>query len=145
MKVPSVSLFSRENLAGQTMVEFALVASTFFLLLFGIIQMASAAYNYNAVCSAAREAVRYAIVHSASSSANIVQIQQIAMNVAPSLNLQPSNIQVTFPSDANLTLQQDAQVQVSYQYQLKIPFLSPLTLTLSSTSRMLLSQPQSTP
>src|SRR5277367_804806 len=38
---------------------------------------------------------------------------------------------------SNLNNLQDIAVKVSYQYQLDIPFLSPVTLTLASTSQML--------
>jgi Flp pilus assembly protein TadG len=142
MRVRSAWLSSNRNSAGQTLVEFAMVASVFLLLLFGIIQMAYAVYNYNTVCSAAREAVRYAIVHSPTSAtpATIAQIQQIAINNAISLNTSQLSVNVSWPADGNLPSQQDAQVQVSYQYQLKIPFSSPVTLTLASTSQMLVSQ-----
>jgi Flp pilus assembly protein TadG len=63
MRGRSVSISSSRNPAGQTMAEFAMVASVFFLLLFCIIEISYAVYNYNTVCTAAREAVRYAIVH----------------------------------------------------------------------------------
>ncbi len=128
--------------AGQTMVEFALVASVFLLLLFGVMQMALTVYNYNTVCSAAREAVRYAIVHSPSSAnpATTAQIQQIAVNNAVGLDSSQLTVTVSWPSDANLPLQKDAQVKVSYLYQLRIPFVTPVSLTLASTSQMLVSQ-----
>ncbi|HEY1850308.1 MAG TPA: TadE/TadG family type IV pilus assembly protein [Candidatus Binataceae bacterium] len=127
---------------GQTMVEFAMVASVFLLLLFGIMQMALTVYNYNTVCSAAREAVRYAIVRSPTSPnpATTAQIQQVAINTAVGLNTSQLTIAVSWPADANLPTQSDARVKVSYQYQLKIPFFSPVTMTLASTSQMLVSQ-----
>jgi len=127
---------------GQTMVEFAMVASVFLLLLFGIMQMALMVYNYNTVCSAAREAVRYAIVRSPTSPnpATTAQIQQIAINTAVGLNTSQLTVAVSWPADASLPAQSDARVQVSYQYQLQIPFFSPLTMTLASTSQMLVSQ-----
>ena len=124
------------------MVEFALVASIFLLLLFGVMQLALTVYNYNTVCSAAREAVRYAIVHSPASpnAATTAQIQQIAINDAVGLNPSQLVVTVSWPADTRLPSQTDAQVKVSYQYQLSIPFLSPVTMTLASTSQMLVSQ-----
>jgi hypothetical protein len=105
-------------------------------------QMALTVYNYNIVCSAAREAVRYAMVHSPNSSnpATSAQIQQVAINSAVSLNSSNLSISVSWPADANLPLQKDAQVKVSYVYQLQIPFMTPVSLTLASTSQMLVSQ-----
>jgi len=121
------------------MVEFAMVASLFLLLMFTIMQMGLLVYNYNTVCSAARQAVRYAIVHSPASAnpATTAQIQQVAINNAVGLNSSQLTIAVSWPVDAKLTSQDDAQVKVSYQYQLNIPFLSPVTMTLASTSQML--------
>jgi len=133
---------SRRWQSGVTMVEFSLVASAFFMLIFGVIQMALAVFAYNSVCAADREAVRYAMVHGPSSAnpATTSQIQQVAMNVAPSLNLQTSNITVSWPTDSNIPSQQDAQVTISYNYKIHIPFMSTITLPLSSNSQMLASQ-----
>ncbi|HVC43343.1 MAG TPA: TadE family protein [Candidatus Binataceae bacterium] len=142
MTARTVLLSRKRHAAGQAMVEFAMVASLFLLLLFGIIEMALAAYNYNTVCAAAREAVRYAIVHSPTgpNPATTSQIQQVVYNYAVDLNPKQLTVNVTWPADANLPSQQDAEVQVSYQYQLQVPFHSPVTLTLASTSQMLVSQ-----
>ena len=142
MKTPIASPGSRSHPSGQAMVEFGIVASVFLLLLFGIMQMAFTVYNYNTVCSAAREAVRYAIVHSPMSAkpATTSQIQQIAKDYAVALDPSLLTVNVSWPNDANLPSQKDAQVQVSYQYSLQIPFLAPVTLTLASTSKMLVSQ-----
>jgi len=128
--------------AGQAMVEFAMVSAVFLLLLFGIMLMTLTVYDYNTVCSAAREAVRYAVVHSPASAnpATTAQIQQIAINNA--VNLIPSGLTVTvsWPTDAKLTSQKDALVTVSYSYQLAVPFLSSVAMTVSSSSQMLVSQ-----
>ena len=143
MKTLAASRRSRRRwLAGATMAEFSLVAVALFLLIFGIIQMALAVFAYNTVCSADREAVRYAMVHGPSSAnpATTSQIQQVAINAAPSLNLSTNNITVSWPSDANLPLKKDAQVKISYNYKFQIPFMSPVTLTLAATSQMLVSQ-----
>ena len=142
MKLYIARLKIRRDAVGQTMVEFAMVATVFLMLMFGVMQMALTVYNYDTVCSAAREAVRYAIVHSptGSSPAATAQIQQIAINSAVSLNSSNLTVSVSWPADANLPLQKDAQVKVSYLYQLQIPFMTPVSLTLASTSQMLVSQ-----
>lgn len=142
MKVASACFGRGRHRAGQTIAEFALAATALVLLIFGLIDMALLVYNYNTVCSAAREAVRYAIVHSPTgpNPATTAQIQQVAINYAPELNLAPSNITVSWPADSNLPSQDDAKVAISYNYKLSIPFLSARTLTLTSTSQMLVSQ-----
>lgn len=50
---------------GQTMVEMALVAPLFFMVLFGIIILGTGVFYQQQVTNAAREAARYAAIHSA--------------------------------------------------------------------------------
>ena len=128
--------------AGQALVEFAIVASVFLVTLFAIMSLGLGVYKYNTLCSAAREAVRYAIVHGPTSlsPSTTAQIQQIAINQAPGLNLKASDITVTFPADPNNSAQKDAKVQISYNYSPPMPFMRPVTLTLTSTAQMLVSQ-----
>jgi Flp pilus assembly protein TadG len=142
MKQVYRSAWTRTESEGQVMVEFAMVVSVFLLMLFGIMMMTMAVSNYNTVSSAAREAVRYAIVHSPNSAspATNAQIQQIAYNNAVNLNSSKMTVTVSWPADAKLTSQLDAQVSVSYQYSLHVPFMSALTMTVASTSQMLVSQ-----
>ncbi len=122
-------------LPGQTMTEFAIVALVSFVLLFAIIQMGVLIYDYNMICSAAREAVRYAIVHPSNTSG----IVNAAINSAPFLS--PSNVTVnTAITDPNDSTQQDAKVTISYAYTLRIPFLPSIGLTLASSSQMVLAQ-----
>ncbi len=132
----------RRYRAGVAGTEFAMVAGAFLLVFFGLIEMALAVYDYNAVCTAAREAVRYAIVHSPTSAnpATKDQIQQVAENYAASLDPTQLTVTVNWPTDANLPAQKDAQVQVTYQYQMRIPFFSSVSISLTSTSQMLVSQ-----
>lgn len=57
----------RRRVRGQAMVEFALVAPVFFLLLFGTIEGGRFILYYQALNNAAREGARYAIVHGSNS------------------------------------------------------------------------------
>lgn len=117
---------------GQSMVELAIAATVLCLLLFAIIEMGIVIYDYNMVCSAAREAVRYAIVHPADTSG----IKNAAINSAPflSTNNITVNISVTDPNDSTKS---DAKVTISYQYTLQIPLVSSYSVTLGSSSQML--------
>jgi Flp pilus assembly protein TadG len=120
---------------GQAMVELAVAATALFVLLFAIIEMGIVVYRYNMVCSAAREAVRYAIVHPTDSSG----IKNAAINSAPFLST--SNITVnTSLTDPNSATNKDARVTISYPYTLQIPLVPSISLTLSSTSQMMRSQ-----
>jgi Flp pilus assembly protein TadG len=127
---------------GQTFAEFALVAVVFLLLMFALIEMAEAVFAYTTVCEAAREAARYAMAHSPTSAnpATNAQIQQVAMNAAPSLGLTTTEVNVSWPADSNLPSKDDAQITISYPYTLRIPLMSPITLTLAATSQMLIAQ-----
>jgi Flp pilus assembly protein TadG len=117
------------------MVELAIVAIALAVLLFGIIEMGLVVYDYNMVSSAAREAVRYAIVHPTDTTG----IRNAAIGSAPFLT--SSNITVsvstTDPSDST---KQDAKVTISYPFTLQIPLLPSVSVTLRSTSQMLLAQ-----
>jgi hypothetical protein len=53
----------RRRSKGQTLVEFALVAPWFFLLLFGIIEGGRFVFFYEVLNNATREGARYAIIH----------------------------------------------------------------------------------
>jgi Flp pilus assembly protein TadG len=115
-------------------VELAAVATVLLVLLFGIIKMGIVVYDYNMICSAAREAVRYAIVHSSDSTG----IKNAAINSAPFLT--SSNITPSLVTDPNDATKQDARVVISYDYTLQVPLLPSISLTLTSTSQMLVSQ-----
>ena len=130
------------NPAGQTFAEFALTAVVFLLLMFAVMEMAMAVFAYTTICEAAREAARYAIAHSSTSAnpATNAQIQQLAINAAPSLGLTATNVSVSWPADSNLPSKNDVQITISYPYTLRIPLISPITLTLAATSQSLVSQ-----
>jgi len=132
----------RRNPAGQTSAEFALIATVFLLLMFALMELATAVFAYSTICEAARDAARYAIVHSPTSAnpATNAQNQQVPINSAASLGLTASNVSVSWPADSNLPSMQDVQITVSYPYTLQIPLMSPKTFTLAATSRSLVSQ-----
>jgi hypothetical protein len=56
------------SFAGQALVEFALIAPIFFLVLFSIIEFGRYVYNVEILNNAAREGARYAIVHGGTST-----------------------------------------------------------------------------
>ena len=68
------------------------------------------------------------------------QIQDYAKTYASGLDVSQLTVTATFPADPRLVTKKDAQVVVTYNYPLNIPFISAVTLNLSSTSKMLVSQ-----
>jgi hypothetical protein len=102
-------------------------------------------YRYNTVGMAAREAVRYAIVHGPNSqnpagTGTNPTVEQVAVNFAPFLST--TEVAVSYPVDTNPNLknQQDAVVTITHNYTQQIPFMSAVPLVLTTSSQMLLSQ-----
>lgn len=56
----------REN--GQAMIEFALTITFLTILIFSIVEMLGFIYTYSVMANAAKEGVRYAVVHGANNS-----------------------------------------------------------------------------
>ncbi len=144
MRRPFIAVVAKRT-PGAGTVEFALVATVFLLLTFAIIQMAIVVYSYNTISQAARECVRYAIVHSPTgpNPATTAQIENVTVGYAdvPAPNqLTPSGVTVTWPADSSLPSQADAQCSISLKYNLQIPFLPSMTLPLTASARMLVSQ-----
>ena len=141
----AASPINKYYFAGQGAVEFALAATVFLLLTFAIIEMAMVVYSYNTISHAARECVRYAIVHSPTgpSPATAAQIEATTVAYAdlPAPNqLTSSNVTISWPADPNMPSLHDAQCSISLNYSLGVPFLPRKTLTLTATARMLVSQ-----
>jgi len=132
----------RARPSGQALPEFAQVAIVFCLVIFAIMEMGVVVYRYTTISMAAREATRYAAVHSTTSEnpATVAQIQAVATNFAPFLTA--ADVVVSFPADntPHISNQNDALVTITYNYTQQIPFMSPVTLTLTSSSQMLVSQ-----
>ena len=55
----------QKNERGTSMAEFAVVATFFFMLIFGVIEFGRLLYTHNALTDAARRGARYAVVHQA--------------------------------------------------------------------------------
>jgi hypothetical protein len=77
--------------AGQSMVEFAVLAPIFFLLLLGTIDLGRAVYIYNAISNGAREGARAAVPYDnpLPSNAAVVAAIQSKMAGGFSLSLDP--------------------------------------------------------
>jgi Flp pilus assembly protein TadG len=54
---------SRSSQGGQTLVEFALVISILFLIVFGIFEFSRLFFAYGTMSHGVREAARYAVIH----------------------------------------------------------------------------------
>ena len=132
---------------GSSLLEFALIAVAFILLLLGVVEMGRMVLVYTTVANAARAGARYAIVHGGdrtgtgadgpSGPGNVTQVQTVVKNFASAGLLTTSNlnISVTYPNGAN-TAGSPVSVTVTYPYDPLVTFFNPLlSNTLGITSQ----------
>ena len=81
---------------GAAIVEFAVAASVYFAVFFGLIETCLALYTFNFVSDAAREATRYAVVRGSDSC--------LANSSFPNCNLLPTNVTSTTDPTQNPVL-----------------------------------------
>lgn len=134
---------------GQAMVEFALVAPIFFLLLFSIIEFGRYVYTVQILNEAAREGTRYAIVHGSQALCPSGQMpggvtnpcdptgQKVIDAVvrdSTGVALTSSMVTLAWP-DGDNARGHKVKVAVSYQYRALIPVvpLPPIQITGEST------------
>ena len=90
---------NKNNERGSTLVEFAIGATVFLTVMFGVIEFGRALWVHNALSDAARRGARYAVVHKESDSAavkNVVVYGDPAGGSTPLVNnLTLSNVNVT--------------------------------------------------
>jgi Flp pilus assembly protein TadG len=146
---------------GQALVEFALVAPIFFLLLFGIIESGRFILYYETLSNATREGARYAIVHGSNSlcpsgpmppgqAAPISCYDATGANVAQrvkdsSFGLLGSAVTVTtswLASDGvtvgNNGRDNNVRVAASYTYRTIIPLVPLPAITISAESNLVI-------
>lgn len=123
----------RQRSAAQALVEFALVAPLFFLLLFAIIDFGRYVYYVQILNNAAREGARYAIVHGSSDGIDptgpgsadpsgqdvkaVVRNYAVGVIGGGALDIQPS-----WPDGTN-GRGQTVTVRVTYQFRSVIPIV----------------------
>ena len=153
----------KQSERGSTMAEFAVIASFFFMIVFGIIEFGRLLYTHNALTDAARRGARYAALHKEADKAcvkNVVvygetHVDPVTCNpTGPPLinNLNPTtNVVVTYEgadADNNPSTPPTAYgmnlgtVTVSiqnYSFTLAIPFVSK-TFTMGAYSTTLTSE-----
>ena len=142
----------RRRRNGQALVEFALVAPIFFLLLFGIIEGGRFILYYQTLNNATQEGARYAIVHGSRSScpsgspmeAGITppacydptgaKVVQRVKDTAFGLLGTSVTVTPTWPTHENAR-DSDVTVTATYTYNTLVPLipLPPITITAEST------------
>lgn len=132
----------------QALVEFALVAPIFLLLLFGIIEAGRFIFHYEMLSNATRDGARYAIVHGSNSScpsgpmpggvtnpcdADGDNVREAVRDSAISL-VATGDFDVLDPVwDPNNQRGSKVTVSVAYTYNAIMPLLPPISITAEST------------
>ncbi len=131
---------------GVALVEFALVSSLFFLVLFAILNLCLLFSTYHSVSYAAREATRWASVRGstcgttwpAACPATAANISNYVKNLNIWLN--PSALTVTTQWIPNNLPGSQVNVKIQYGYNFSSPFLTTKLITMSAYSQMVISQ-----
>ena len=91
---------SAQGERGATLVEFAIGATVFLTVMFGVIEFGRALWVHNALSDAARRGARYAVVHTQADSAavkNVVVYGNAAGGTKPLVsNLTTDNVNVAY-------------------------------------------------
>jgi Flp pilus assembly protein TadG len=127
-------------LRGQAATEFALVSLGILTFFFAIMQGASAVSAYNFVTYAARDATRYAMVRGATSPqpAASTDVKNFVLAEAQGINTQAVTVTTTWSPNNNPG--STVKVTVAYAFAPIARIASNITLSLSSTSQMVISQ-----
>jgi Flp pilus assembly protein TadG len=133
---------------GASLPETAIVMAALLLLTFGIIDFGRAFYTYSFVANAARQGVRWAIVRGSQCSlldhcnAGSTDVQRYVQSLSEgAMNASKIGATLSFPNTSCATNTPGcvAEVTVTYPFTFIAPFVSKLTLDLSSTSEMVIS------
>jgi Flp pilus assembly protein TadG len=131
----------RRSHPAQAVAEFALVITPCLTLFFGVINFSLALYSYNFVCYSAQQAVRYATVHGSNAptvvSATDVRdyVKSLVVGV---LNTSSMTVTTTWAPDNKPG--SVVTVVVSYNYPPLTNLVSSVTIPLSRTAAMVITQ-----
>jgi Flp pilus assembly protein TadG len=147
MKIASIKSRRRrrrdtvQSSRGQVMAEFALVLTPCLMLIFGIINFALALYCYDFVCYSAQEAARYATVHGATGSPVVAASDvQSYVNTLVAGVLNTSHVSVSTTWSPNNSPGGVVTVTVSYSYPPLTSLVSSVTIPLTRTAAMVITQ-----
>lgn len=118
--------------AGSTMVEFAVAAFFFLLLLLGILEFGMAAWAKNSIANAAREGTRFAIVRGGTSGQTASDVA-VRSYVQSRSSLSPITVNTVW-NPVTKAVGSKVTVTVSYAYK-RVGLIIP-NKTLTSTSTM---------
>jgi Flp pilus assembly protein TadG len=129
----------RSSERGSTLVEGALCFTVFLMIIFATIDFGRMVFAYNFISYSAREAARYALAHGTKYPVTAANLTTFVKNEAIGLDRSAITVTPTW-SDVSHTPGTSVQVQVQYAFQPIAPYMPAGLLTMSSTSKMLISQ-----
>ena len=120
---------------GQTMVEFGMSVTAFFILVFCTINASRVIYAYDFVSYVAREGSRYASVHGKQSRnpASSDDIKNLVLGEVQGLDSKSVNVKTTWTPDNKPGSVVSVQVQYTWKYGTPYVNFAPITLTSTST------------
>lgn len=130
----------RKRGSGQGLVEFALIAPLFFLMVFGMLEGGRLLWTYHTLNNATKEGARYTTVRGAGSNqpdapANSASIKTHMLDVSSGLNASGLSVNLVL-LDGDMQDRSQFRVETTYQHQFiltSIFGMSGITLTDSST------------
>lgn len=131
------------SLSGQSIVEFALIAVPFFLLVFGIIEGGRLLFTYHEVQNAAREGARYMVAHGREADDPLVPgdtapVTTHVLGRVTGLDPAALEIRARWPDGSNAPGQR-VEVEVEYAFEPVIGMIfgmGPIELTARSEMRI---------
>jgi hypothetical protein len=153
--LPRLAPRSGSRSRGQALVEFAMVAPLFFLLLFGIIEGGRFILYYQTLNNAAREGARYAIVHGSNSNCPSgpmppgetapggcydlpgLNVAQAVKDAAFGLLGSAVTVTPTWGATGNAR-DSDVTVRATYTYNTIIPLVPLPAITVTAESRLVI-------
>lgn len=141
-------IFNRDNKKrsrGQSLVEFALIAPIFFLIIFGILEGGRLVWTYHTLNNATREGLRYAMVRGDQSTLSDAPITQSTVRDIVEdrgTGLQSANLTVRLLTpDGNMEPKSRVRVEADYAYQPIVGLIfGSGTITITSTSQGIFSR-----
>lgn len=113
VEIPRV-IAGKKNERGQALVEFALTLAFIFLLFIGLLEIIFLMYAYNTLANAAKEGVRYAIVHG---TQNVNCSGPLSSTFCTSPDTSPyANVQAVVANFAGLSMQKVPAGNVTVDY-----------------------------
>jgi Flp pilus assembly protein TadG len=97
----------RGNERGGSLIEFTVVALSFFMMLVGIVAAGNLYYTHNALVEATRRGARYAVLHPTGGATAVQNVVIYGTDAPPSgatsliYNLQPANVTVCYSGTVN--------------------------------------------